>query len=80
MLARTKLSYGWLVKSIDPAESPDAQRPAAGLGVRVAVLLRWAASGLIAPAGSRAIPGQPFTGFPPLIEQELPVVRVEGVD
>jgi len=50
------------------------------LGVSAAVLRRWVDRGFIPTAGSNGLPDQPFTGFPPLLVQELPVVAVEAVD
>jgi len=48
-------------------------------GVGVPVLRRWAERGFI-PASWTRLPGQRFTGFPPLLEHELPSVPVEVVE
>jgi hypothetical protein len=50
------------------------------MGVSAAVLRRWVDRGFIPTAGSIGLPDQRFTGFPPLLVQELPVVAVEAVD
>jgi hypothetical protein len=44
------------------------------------VLRRWTERGHIPAFGSGTIQQQRFTGFPPLLEQELPSVKVEVVD
>ena len=48
--------------------------------VSVPVLRRWAERGFMPAAGLAQLPGQRFTGFPPLVEQELPSVAVEVVE
>lgn len=51
-----------------------------GLGVASAVLERWAESGLIPARGLAEVRHQTFTGFPPLVEREMPVIPVEMVE
>ena len=64
----------------NPAERPSAQCPAdEWLGVAPAVLERWAESGLTPGRGLAQVRHQRFTGFPLLIERELPVISVEMV-
>lgn len=63
------------------AESEILGRPAEGEpGVGMPVLRRWAERGFIPAAGSAQLPGQLFTGFPPLLERDLPSVPVEVVE
>lgn len=63
------------------AESEILGRPAEGEpAVGMPVLRRWAERGFIPAAGLAQLPGQRFTGFPPLLEQELPSVPVEVVE
>jgi hypothetical protein len=44
------------------------------------VLRRWTEKGYIPAFGSGTIQQQRFSGFPPLLEQELPSIKVEVVD
>jgi hypothetical protein len=44
------------------------------------MLRRWAERGYIPAFWSGAIQEQPFSGFPPLLEQELPTVKVKVID
>ena len=50
------------------------------MGVRAAVLRRSVDRGFVPTTGSIGLPDQPFTGFAPLLVQELPAVAVEAVD
>ena len=62
-------------------ESEILGRPAEGEpGVGMPVLRRWVERGFIPAAGLAQLPGQRFTGSPPLLEQELPSVPVEVVE
>jgi len=64
-----------------PAEPQIAQCAAGGvLGIAPAVLERWAESGLIPARGLARVRPQRFTRFPPLVEQELPVIPVEMLE
>jgi excisionase family DNA binding protein len=68
------------------------RQAARGLGVHENTLRRWEERGLIRavhlPSGVRrfrtedieAIKAQMFSGFPPIVEEELPTVSVENVD
>jgi excisionase family DNA binding protein len=68
------------------------RQAARGLGVHENTLRRWEERGLIRavhlPSGVRrfrpedvdALKGQMFSGFPPIVEEELPMVSVENVD
>lgn len=68
------------------------RQAARGLGVHENTLRRWEERGLIRavhlPSGVRrfrpedvaALRSQMFSGFPPLVEEELPTVSVENVD
>ena len=63
----------------NPAERPSAQCAAdGGLGVSLTVLERWAESGLMPARGLAQVRPQRFSGFAPLVEQELPSVTVGG--
>ena len=44
------------------------------------VICRWAEKGLVPVSVAGGIGQQPFTGFPPIRETELPSVMVEAVD
>jgi len=44
------------------------------------ILERWAEQGLIPAPGRPGFRPQGFTGFPPLIERELPIIAVEVVE
>jgi len=57
------------------------RRPSRAKGfVRWSVLRRWTERGYIPASGSSAIQQQRFTGFPPLLEQELPTFKVEVIE
>lgn len=68
------------------------RQAARGLGVHENTLRRWEARGLIRavrlPSGVRrfrpedvaALRSQMFSGFPPLVEEELPTVSAENID
>lgn len=68
------------------------RQAARGLGVHENTLRRWEERGLIRavhlPSGVRrfraedveALQTQMFSGFPPIVEEELPTVPVENVD
>jgi transposase len=68
------------------------RQAARGLGVHENTLRRWEERGLVRavhlPSGVRrfraedieALKAQMFSGFPPIVEEELPTVSVENVD
>lgn len=68
------------------------RQAARGLGVHENTLRRWEERGLIRavhlPSGVRrfraedveALRAQMFSGFPPIVEEELPTVSVENLD
>lgn len=68
------------------------RQAARGLGVHENTLRRWEERGLIRavhlPSGVRrfrpedveALRAQMFSGFPPIVEEELPTVSVDNVD
>jgi hypothetical protein len=48
------------------------------IGPNEATIDRWVERGFV-PAAGRGVTGS-FTGFPPIVETELPPLSVEGVD
>lgn len=78
-MKRERASSRSLVR--DSAESQIAPRAAEGEpGVGMPILERWAEQGLIPAPGRPGFRPQGFTGFPPLIERELPIIAVEVVE
>lgn len=63
----------------DPGRRSEAVRAGrVNLGHNEATIDRWVERGFV-PATGRGVTGS-FTGFPPIVETELPSVSVERVD
>jgi excisionase family DNA binding protein len=88
-LAQTTLPRRYGARAMPLLQVRQAAR---GLGVHENTLRRWEERGLIRavhlPSGVRrfrpedieALKAQMFSGFPPIVEEELPTVSVENVD